>query len=109
MKVTYILQVISTGEQILTETFDLDSEERLLSLAVWQRKNERKISNRKNRAQRFRDAIAANDTIGGWHNFDELAATLPQEELQLLSDAIFRGYDKWFNERAGSAWDGRND
>jgi hypothetical protein len=103
MEVIYGLYVISTGEKILEEAA-------VAALGVWQRRIEKKVLRRRNRAQRFRDAIIANDTIASWENFDVIVSSdISSEELQALSTHIFRGYDQWFNERMGCTWNARKD
>lgn len=79
----YVLHVQSTGEEILREpATDL--------LYAWQRRTERKMSRRRNRAERFREAIQAQDTIAAWANYDDfVAAGLTLEELEVWCRHVF--------------------
>lgn len=95
MQTVLALQVISTGETIVTEATDKTA-------VSWQKRWERKIMKSQRRADRFKDAIAANDTIVAWVNFDAIQAACSRDELRAIHARVFRGYDLYFSKRVES-------
>jgi hypothetical protein len=90
MSYIFSLQVCSTGETVFTE----ETERNMVG---WQKITERKILRNGNRAERYKEAILANDTIVAWENFDKMQ----QEAIDIspIIEYAFRGYDKYFEER----------
>ena len=88
----YTLQVISTGEDII-------SEETTRSMVGWQKLAERRLLKKRNRAQRFKEAIKIKDTIVAWNNFDVMQQVLTKEELVEVCEKVFKGYDNYFEKR----------
>jgi len=81
-----VLQIISTGETLLTESTDQTA-------LIWQKKHERNLLKDKRRTEQVKQAIQAGDTIVGWTNYDEMV------KLGEYPDYLFNGYDKWFEQR----------
>lgn len=90
VKPIFAMHVISTGELILEEPVVG------CKLGTWQRRTQGKIMRRKNRAERYRDAIRRHDVIASVANYDALRDALPAEQLFTLIAKIFSGYDDWF-------------
>ena len=96
MQPQYALQVMSTGETIIEQTSDR-------TMVGWQKLTERRILRWKNRAQRFKDAIHANDTIVAWTNYDDMQRALSANEFASVQKRVFRGYDLFFEKRSNAA------
>lgn len=90
MQVEYALQVISTGQTILTKSSDR-------SAAVWHKSMERKVLRYKYKYQQYRDAVDHHDTIVAWVNYDQMVRALPENEMRQVRKRVFRGYDKFFD------------
>lgn len=93
MNQLYVLQVASTGETFYTGTTDL-------SIVRWWRINEHRLLRLKRTPQAFKDAVAANDTIVGWVNYDELRrADLTYKQKAAEVSRVFHNFDKYYEKR----------
>ena len=89
---TYVLQVSSTGKL-------LKQEESSLSLAIWQKKIERKLLRYKRTPEDIKQAILNGDTIGGWDNYDTFSRSNSGEVVQTEINKVFRGYEKFYESK----------
>jgi hypothetical protein len=85
MRQTYALYVITTGELITTGESDRCA-------LAWQRKIERKLLKHAGRAERFKEAIRAGDTLVAWDSYDAFAQSgVSDEALTAECRRVFKG------------------